>query len=129
MKALVECCADGSAEVRFWSVFALGAFVRSRRRRKTPLIVVRALEARLGDLEYPDIIGYWPVGLEALAMLQGCRQTRYPIKALFRETILKVMREPLITLRSGVGPILIGETRSPGRSNKAKNFKLLPLIK
>src|SRR5258705_1120904 len=35
MKTLVECCADGSAEVRFWSVFALGAFMRSRRRRKT----------------------------------------------------------------------------------------------
>jgi hypothetical protein len=54
---------------------------------------VRALEARLGDLESPDM--YWPVGLEALAMLQGCRQTRYPIEGLFRETILKVMRDPL----------------------------------
>ena len=92
MTALVKFSADPSAEVRFWCVFALGSFVR---RRKTPLTVVRALEARLGDLECPDIIGYWPVGLEALAMLQECRQTRYPIGALFRETILKVMRDPL----------------------------------
>lgn len=92
MAALVKFSADASAEVRFWCVFALGSFVR---RRRTRLAVVRALEARLGDLECPDIIGYWPIGLEALAMLQRCRQTRYPIEALFRETILKVMREPL----------------------------------
>jgi hypothetical protein len=92
IKALVKFSADSSAEVRFWCVFALGSFVR---RRKTRLSVVRALEARLGDLEYPDIIGYWPVGLEALAMLRGCRQTRHPIEALFRETILEVMRDPL----------------------------------
>jgi hypothetical protein len=92
IRALVKFSADPSAEVRFWCVFALGSFVR---RRKTRLAVVRALEARLGDLEYPDIIGYWPVGLEALAMLQGCSQTRYPIEALFRETILKVMCDPL----------------------------------
>jgi hypothetical protein len=90
--ALVKFSEDPSAEVRFWCVFALGSFVR---RRKTRLTVVRALEARLGDLEYPDIIGYWPVGLEALAMLQGCRHTRYPIEALFTETMLKVMRDPL----------------------------------
>jgi hypothetical protein len=92
IKALVEFSADPSAEVRFWCVFALGSFVR---RRKTRLAVVRALEARLGDLEYPDILGFWPVGLEALAMLHGCRQTRYPIQSLFRETMLKVMRDPL----------------------------------
>ena len=93
MTALVKSSEDPSAEVRFWCVFALGSsFVR---RRKTRLAVVRALEARLGDLECPEIIGYWPVGLEALAMLQGCRQTRYPIVALFRETMLKVMHDPL----------------------------------
>lgn len=92
MAALVEFSADASAEVRFWCVFALGSFVR---RRRTRLAVVRALEARLGDLECPDIIGYWPVGIEALSMLQRCRQTRYPIEALFRETLLKVMRDPL----------------------------------
>ena len=92
IRALVKFSADPSAEVRFWCVFALGSFVR---RRKTCLAVVRALEARLGDLAYPDIIGFWPVGLEALAMLQGCRQTRYPIEALLRDTMLKVMRDPL----------------------------------
>src|SRR5947208_2502908 len=51
IRALVEFSADPSAEVRFWCVFALGSFVR---RRKTRLAVVRALEARLGDLECPD---------------------------------------------------------------------------
>jgi hypothetical protein len=92
LTALVKFSADPSAEVRFWCVFALGSFVRWR---KTRLPVVRALEARLGDLECPDIIGFWPIGLEALAMLQGCRQTRYPVEALFRETLLNVMRDPL----------------------------------
>lgn len=92
MRGLVEFSEDPSAEVRFWCVFSLGHFVR---RRKTPLAVVRALEARLGDLEYPDTTWYWPVGLEALAMLERCRQTRYPIQALFQETILKVMRDPI----------------------------------
>jgi hypothetical protein len=92
IKALVEFSADPSAEVRFWCVFALG---RSVRRRKTRLAVVQALEARLGDLECPDTTGYWPVGLEALAMLEGCSQTRYPIQSLFGETLLKVMRDPL----------------------------------
>ncbi len=92
IEALVNFSADPSAEVRFWCVFALGHFVR---RRKTRLAVVQALEARLGDLEYPDIVGFWPVGLEALAMFQGCRQSRYPIEALFKETIVKVMRDPL----------------------------------
>jgi hypothetical protein len=92
IRALVKFSSDPSAEVRFWCVFALGSFVRPR---KTRLAVVRALEARLGDLEYPDIIGYWPVGLEALAMLERCRQTRYPVEALFTETILTVMRDPL----------------------------------
>ena len=28
-------------------------------------------------------------------MLRRCRQTRYPIEALFKETILRVMRDPL----------------------------------
>jgi hypothetical protein len=92
IEALVKFSADPSSEVRFWCVFALGSFVR---RRKTRLAVVRALEARLGDLEYPDIIGFWPIGLEALAMLQGCRQTRHPIETLFKETMLKVMGDPL----------------------------------
>jgi hypothetical protein len=92
MTALVKFSADASAEVRFWCVFALGSFVR---RRRTRLAVVKALEARLGDLDCPDIIGFWPIGLEALAMLQRCSQTRYPIEALFRETILTVMRDPL----------------------------------
>jgi hypothetical protein len=90
--ALVKFSADPSAEVRFWCVFALGSFVR---RKKTRLAVVRALEARLGDIDYPDILGYWPIGLEALAMLQGCRQTRYPVHALFAETMLKTMRDPV----------------------------------
>ncbi len=92
IRALVEFSEDPSEEVRFWCVFALGSSIR---RRKTRLAVMRAIEARLADLECPDLIGYWPVGLEALAMLQGCRQTHYPIEALFTETMLKVMRDPL----------------------------------
>ena len=93
IKALVDCSADASAEVRFWCVFGLGHFVR---KRKTPLVVARALEERLGDIESPDDRGnWWPIGLEALAMLRGYKKSRFPIEQIFRETILRVMREPL----------------------------------
>jgi len=93
IKALVDCSGDASAEVRFWCVFSLGTFVR---RRKTPLVVVRALEDRLGDTDSPDDRGnWWPVGLEALAMLQRYKKSRFPIEQVFKQTILRVMREPL----------------------------------
>jgi hypothetical protein len=93
IKALVESSADASAEVRFWCVFGLGHFIR---KRKTPLVVVRALEDRLGDLESPDDSGnWWTVGLEALATLRGYKKPRSPIGRIFRETILNVMRDPL----------------------------------
>src|SRR5713101_933349 len=93
IKALVDCSADASAEVRFWCVFGLGHFVR---KRKTPLVVARALEERLGDIESPDDRGnWWPIGLEALAMLRGYKKSCFPIEQIFRETILRVMREPL----------------------------------
>jgi hypothetical protein len=90
IEALIEGSVDCSAEVRFWSVFALGHFVR---RRKTPTAVVRALEARLDDHEaYKD---YWAIRLEALAVLQGCRTTRVPLGEMFHETLLQVLRDPL----------------------------------
>jgi len=93
IKPLVECSADVSAEVGFWCVFGLGQFVKGR---KTPTIVVRALEERLGDTGCPDNRGaWWSVGLEALAMLRGYKLTRFPIEQIFRETILAVMRDPL----------------------------------
>jgi HEAT repeat protein len=93
IKALVDSSADTSAEVRFWCVFGLGHFVR---KRKTPLVVVRALEDRLGDTESPDDrLNWWPVGLEALAMLRRYKKARFPIEEMFKETILKVMRDPL----------------------------------
>ena len=90
IRALVDCSVDPSAEVRFWCVFALGYFVR---RRKTATIVRRALEARLGDLEYPP--GWWPIGLEALAMLERCSNSRLPLDRMFRETMLGAMKDPL----------------------------------
>jgi hypothetical protein len=91
--ALVDSIADASAEVRFWCVFSLGQFVK---KRKTPLPVIRALRARLTDTESPDDHGnWWPVGLEALAMLRGHKKSRFPIEQMFKETILSVMRNPL----------------------------------
>ena len=96
MKALVECSADESPEVRFWCVFALGSSVRRRRRRITPRIVIQALEMRLGDTECPDDRGnWWPVGLEALAMLQSYKGSRGRHVDQCRDTILEVMRDPL----------------------------------
>jgi hypothetical protein len=89
-QALAECSADPSPAVRFWCVFSMGHFVR---RRKTPTIVRRALEARLDDLEYPR--GWWPIGLEALAMLQHCRTSRLPLSQMFLKTILEAMKDPL----------------------------------
>jgi HEAT repeats len=93
IQTLVECSSDDSAEVRFWCVFALGSFVR---RRKTPAIVVRALEERLQDSECPDNRGsWWPVRLEALAMLGANRESRFPFNDVFKETILELIRDPL----------------------------------
>jgi hypothetical protein len=93
IKALVESSADASAEVRFWCVFGLGHFVR---KRKTPLVVVRALEGparRHGNSRRPR--NWWTVGLEALSMLRGYKKSRFPIERIFRETILSVVRHPL----------------------------------
>ncbi|MGO9231586.1 MAG: HEAT repeat domain-containing protein [Bryobacteraceae bacterium] len=97
IKPLVECSNDASAEVRFWCTFALGHFVRRRkRRRKVVMPVARALEDRLGDKECPDDRGnWWPVGLEALAMLQGCELSRLPVEPIFKETIISAVRDPL----------------------------------
>ena len=92
MRALVEASADPSAQVRFWSVFALGSFVG---RRKMSRATVGALEARLGDLECEGESGFWHIGLEALAMLENYRPSRLPYRQLFMETILAVMRDPL----------------------------------
>jgi HEAT repeat protein len=67
--ALIRGSRDASAEVRFWCVFALGSFVR---RRKRPKAVMGALAERLDDTESRH--GYWPIRLEALAMLSETRQ-------------------------------------------------------
>ncbi|MBI1898499.1 MAG: HEAT repeat domain-containing protein [Acidobacteria bacterium] len=93
VKALIQCCTDESAEVRFWSVFALGQY--HWRRNKPPRAVVRALESRLEDRESPDDRGnWWTVGLEALAMLRG-RGPRHPAPQLFRDKVLRVFKDPL----------------------------------
>jgi hypothetical protein len=93
VKALIQCCTDESAEVRFWCVFGLGQYWW--RRDKSPLLVIQALEARLEDNESPDDRGnWWTVGLEALAMLRG-RGPRHPGPRLFRDKILRVFRDPL----------------------------------
>ena len=90
LKALIECSIDNSAEVRFWCVFAMGQC--RRRRNKTPLAVVRALEARLDDCgTHSD---YWTVGLEALAMLQGS-SAKQSTRDKFRDTLLRALQDPL----------------------------------
>jgi hypothetical protein len=93
IRALIQCSSDESAEVRFWCVFALGQY--RWHRNKPRLAIVRALEARLQDDASPDDRGnWWTVGLEALAML--CRTgRRHPAPQMFRETILRVLRDPL----------------------------------
>ncbi|HZO55054.1 MAG TPA: HEAT repeat domain-containing protein [Bryobacteraceae bacterium] len=93
VNALIKCCADDSAEVRFWSVFALGQY--RWRRNKTPRAVVRALEARLEDSESPDDRGnWWTVGLEALAMLRFSGPRHFGPR-LFRDRVLQVFKDPL----------------------------------
>ncbi len=97
VKALIQCCTDQSAEVRFWSVCALGQF--PWRRHQAPLAVVRALEARLADDQTPDDRGnWWTVGLEALALLPGILRAaglRHPALRLFRDRVLCVLKDPL----------------------------------
>ena len=89
MRALVELSTDPYPEVRFWCVFSLGRYVKHR---KTPRIVVLALEQRLLDNEYPATNGYWPIKLEALAQLRSYKKSR---KQEFRETILSTLRDPI----------------------------------
>ncbi len=69
IRALIRGSRDASARVRFWCVFALGPFVR---KRKCPRAVMEALAERLDDMESTQ--GYWPIRLEALAMLAKARQ-------------------------------------------------------
>jgi len=96
LRALIECSTDESAEVRFWCVFALGQCGRRcrRRRHKPPMRIVRALEARLEDHACPDTRGYWPIRLEALAVLYGTGM-RHPARDTFREEMLAVLQDPL----------------------------------
>jgi HEAT repeat protein len=67
--ALIRGSRDASLDVRFWCVFALGSFVH---KRKCPRAVMGALAERLDDMESPR--GFWPIRLEALAMLGETRQ-------------------------------------------------------
>jgi hypothetical protein len=78
--------------------------------RGQPLVVIRALHDRLGDMESPDDRGnWWPVGLEALAMLRSYKKSRLPIEQMFRGTILKVMRDPLShSNQMALGGLLLG---------------------
>jgi hypothetical protein len=93
MRTLVECSAEPSADVRFWCVFALGQGWVGR--RNEPLVVTRALEARLEDRELPWGCTWWPVGLEALAMLQGSRRSRLPLASMFNHKMQQTLRDPL----------------------------------
>jgi hypothetical protein len=93
IKALIACSTDGSAEVRFWCVFALGQFWW--RRDKRPIAVVRALEARLDDTATPDDQEHWwSIGLEALAMLSRKRQGN-PREREFTEKLIEALKDPL----------------------------------
>jgi HEAT repeat protein len=69
IRPLINASRDPSPEVRFWSVFALGSF--THRGRKPRRAVVNALEDRLTDDD--TIHGYWPIRLEALAMLRSIK--------------------------------------------------------
>ena len=89
IRALIQCSRDDSAELRFWCVFALGKY--RRRRRKPPIVVIRALEARLhDDGGHAD---FWTVGLEALAMLKGLKIREYGDR--FRAKMLEIFTDPL----------------------------------
>lgn len=69
IKPLIRGSRDASPEIRFWCVFALGQITCFRRKQLTRA-GMRALEARLKDMEEPVTKGYWPIRLEALAMLR-----------------------------------------------------------
>jgi hypothetical protein len=96
LRSLVECSTDDSAEVRFWCVFAIGQSGRRcrRRRHKPPFLTIHALEARLEDNASPDSQGYWPIRLEALAMLY-LTGVRHAAREVFHQTMLTVLKDPL----------------------------------
>jgi hypothetical protein len=57
---------DRDVRIRFWAVFGLGQSCRGDAR------AVQALESMLDDEEVPPG-NWWPVGMEALAMLANLR--------------------------------------------------------
>jgi len=85
LPSLVRGSRDASPEVRFWCVFALGAFLS---RRDRPREVVQALADRLTDVESPD--GQWPIRLEALAMLSPLS----PYSEAFVHELERVREDP-----------------------------------
>jgi hypothetical protein len=94
IRPLIEASTHDSAELRFWCVFALGHYLScSFGRRRAPLAVVRALEARLQDHESPEG-NWWPVRLEALAALRNLGD-RHSSSKLFRGSMLSILTDPL----------------------------------
>lgn len=91
IKPLIRCSRDASPEVRFWCVFALGHVTASHGRKLTRA-GIRALEARLDDMEAPRTGGYWPIRYEALAALESQSKSAAEI---FRHELRRVLADPV----------------------------------
>lgn len=91
IKPLIRCTRHPSPELRFWSVFALGQITCFRRKQLTRA-GIRALEARLNDLQLPDSHGYWPIRYEALSMLNGLSPKW---SQLFQSELNRVLADPI----------------------------------
>jgi hypothetical protein len=91
IKPLIRCTRHPSPELRFWSVFALG-HITSFRRKQLTRAGIRALEARLNDLQLPDTKGYWPIRYQALSMLN---QKSPKWTQLFQSELNRVLADPI----------------------------------
>ena len=78
---------DPEAGVRFWAVFGLGGSGRGEAR------VEAALESMLTDTESPAG-EWWPVGMEALAMLGAGRLSQNRYRALFIRELQRIQSDP-----------------------------------
>ena len=74
---LIETTRAPSAELRFWSVFALGQQGCHRRSAHRTRKIIQALEARLEDHLTPEYWLDWTVDLEALAAIEHLDEGHY----------------------------------------------------
>ena len=89
--ALISALSDPDADIRFWSVFALGSIGHGV--HEADRHVVSALEARLADDAVPSG-NWWSIAREALAMLGGMNPAMEQYQERLAREAQRVLDDP-----------------------------------